>query len=395
MIDFLKNLFVLYIDMGYYMVIGLTLVGILHVYVNKKWVSKHLGNHSFGSVIKASLFGVPLPLCSCGVVPTAVYFKKNGASTGAVVSFLISTPQTGVDSIIATYGLMGPVLAIFRPFAAFISGIVGGGIVNLFARNKDQVVLTSRVPDGLTKSAEEGFIKNSAAPLDSPIDASLDNTPEIDCGCSNHGCEQGCEDDISEMKNDSFSTKLRKMFSYAFGEFLDDIVIHFIVGLIVAALITTLIPDQFFSDLGVNSGIIAMLIMIVIGLPMYICSTSSIPIAIALILKGFSPGAAFVFLFVGPVTNAASLALIGKALGKKITIIYIVTVSALSIAFGYLLDFLLNTFDLSLDLSHYLEGPEAYGLHMYVVSGIFFLIILYTLFKRLYKKDAHAGHNHK
>jgi len=367
MLDFLHNLFILYLDMGYYMVIGLTLVGILHVYVNKKWVSKHLGNHSFGSVVKASLFGVPLPLCSCGVVPTAVYFKKNGASTGAVVSFLISTPQTGVDSIIATYGLMGPVMAIFRPLAAFVSGVVGGGIVNSFASSMD-------------------------TPTDSPI---TEDIPESDCSCNSTSCGQGCEYDIQEMKNTSFLSKLREMFNYAFGEFLDDIVVHFIIGLIVAALITTLIPDQFFSDLGLSSGILAMLIMIVIGLPMYICSTSSIPIAIALILKGFSPGAAFVFLFIGPVTNAASLTLIGKALGKKITVVYILTVSILSIGFGYLLDFILNTFDLSLDLSQYTEGSEGYGIHVYIVAGVFFLIILYTLIKRFRQKHTHAGHSHE
>lgn len=347
--DYFKNLFYLYIDMSFYIVIGLMLVGILHVYINKKWISKHVGDHSFSSVVKASLFGVPLPLCSCGVVPTAVYLKKNGASTGAVVSFLISTPQTGVDSIMATYGLLGPFMAIYRPIAAFVSGIIGGSISNMVAKND------------------------------------LEKEPaEIACAC-------GHEHETATTKK-TLREKLRTVFSYAFGEFLDDIVVHFIIGLLIAAAITTLIPDNFFSEIGLNSGILAMLIMIVIGLPMYICSTSSIPIAIALILKGFSPGAAFVFLFVGPVTNAASLALIIKTLGKKITIIYLITVSAVAIAFGYLLDFLMNNFNILLNLDRYVDGHESYPLHMYIVSGLFLIAIGFSLYRRFFKHDHDCEH---
>lgn len=303
--DFFNALYVLAIDMGFYMVIGLLLVTLFNVLIKKEWISKQLGSGSLWSIIKASILGVPLPLCSCGVVPTGMYLKEQGASDASTASFLISTPQTGVDSIAATYGLMGITFAWFRPVAAFISGIIGGIMVKWF---------------GKTKSLPTQ--ENAAV------------------------CEDGnCAPPVDKTKL-PFNVRLKNSFIYAFGDFVGDIAYHFIVGLIVAALITVLIPADFLVSIGLDSGILAMLVMIIVGAPMYICSTSSIPIALSLIAKGLSPGTAFVFLFMGPFTNVATISILGKKLGSRTTIIYLVSAAISAIGFGYLLDFLIGNLNL-------------------------------------------------
>jgi len=346
----------LFIDMAPYLLIGLIFVGILHVFIKEQFITKHIGKNNILSIVKASLLGVPLPLCSCGVLPMAIQLKKNGASNGAVISFLISTPQTGVDSIIATYGLLGLPFAIFRPFAALISGIIGGVLINIFVKEE----LNFGVND-----------KSTTCNSDT---------------CHSH---DNNENEIHLHSNKvSVSNKIKNLFKYAFGEFLDDISVHFLIGLVVATFITIMIPNDFFEKLGLNSGLISMIIMIVIGLPMYICSTSSIPIAIVLLIKGFSPGAAFVFLFVGPVTNAASIAMLSKTLGKKLTSLYLLVVALLAIAFGYLLDLIFNIMDLKVQLLSMINNKtkEEKSILLLVLAAIFFIIFVRSLFNNIYKK---------
>ncbi|MDX1359533.1 MAG: permease, partial [Clostridia bacterium] len=181
--------------------------------------------------------------------------------------------------------------------------------------------------------------------------------------------------------------KIRKSTSYAFGTFLSDISVHFIVGLLVAALISVLIPDTLLVELGINSGIWAMLVMIVIGLPMYICSTSSIPIALTLMAKGVSPGAAFVFLFMGPFTNVASLAVISKKMGKKTTVLYVAAAILTALAFGFLLDALapVLNFPVYEDMHHH-GVTGAWDIFKIAVAGLFFLFVFYSIFKKIRAK---------
>ncbi len=273
---FVNEFFNIFLDMSLYMLIGMVLTGVLHVVMKKDSIAKHLGQGSRLPAVKAAAFGVPLPLCSCGVLPTTVYLSQNGATTSAVMAFLIATPQTGVDSIIATFGMMGVVFAVYRPIAAFISGVAGGYFIQKIAGSKRIELQT-----------QEEY----------------------------HDCEGGScavEERISKL---SIKDKIKGMFRYAFVDFIDDISLHFVVGVLIAAAITLIIPSGFFESLHINSGILAMLVMLLVGIPMYICSTSSIPIARVLLAKGISPGAAFVFLFAGPATNAASLAVLSKTLG--------------------------------------------------------------------------------
>ena len=235
-----------FLDMSLYMLIGMVLTGVLSVVMKKQTVSKHLGKNSKLPAVKAAALGVPLPLCSCGVLPTTVYLSENGASTSAVMSFLISTPQTGVDSIIATFGMMGLVFAVYRPIAAFVSGVAGGALIQRISGKR-------RIEDSGHAECTDG---SCSVPLASEEERKL-----------------------------TLSEKIKKMAKYAFVEFVDDIAVHFIVGVLIAALITLIIPTGFFESLNISSGILAMIVMLIIGLPMYICSTSSIPIALGLMAK--------------------------------------------------------------------------------------------------------------
>ena len=325
----LKETISLFVEMTPYILFGIVIAGILSVYVNKKYVARHIGGHSFSSIFKAALFGVPLPLCSCGVVPTTVYLRQAGASKPAAMSFLISTPQTGIDSIIATYGMLGPFFAVYRPLAALLTGMWGGFLSLIFDH-----------------SAEK---RNRSFEID-----------EID--------------NVKGFKNKFFRFR-----NYAFVDFVDDIATQFVIGLFLAGIISYLIPDNFFSGTLLADGLPGMLFMIIIGIPLYICSTSSIPIAVALIAKGISPGAAYVFLIAGPATNAASLAVLYKVLGKKQTIIYISAIISGSIVAGLII----NLFYRYTDLVSYIPGIMEHGGHTSLFkqiisngAALFFLFLI-------------------
>jgi len=351
-----------FLDMSLYMLIGMVLTGVLSVVMKKQMVEKNLGKKARLPAVKAAAFGVPLPLCSCGVLPTTVYLSQNGASTSAVMAFLISTPQTGVDSIIATFGMMGAVFAIYRPIAAFISGVAGGMLIQKIAGNK-------RLEDA-----------------DLPEDScgGSDCVPESSC-CGSDSCEtqSDCETQTAKVP---IKEKLRKMVHYAFVEFVDDIALHFVVGVIIAALITIVIPSGFFESLHLGSGILAMIVMLVIGLPMYICSTSSIPIALVLMAKGISPGAAFVFLFAGPATNAASLAVLTKSLGKKTVAVYLAITAVSAIGFGLLLDGLIGWFSLPMPAVLIAGMARGTGWLKIVTGVIFGAVLIRSLVMRVVRR---------
>ncbi len=370
--DYLHNLWELFVDMSFYIMIGLLFTGILHAFVNKDAILKHVGKKSTASVVKASVLGVPLPLCSCGVVPTAMYLGKSGASKGAVVSFLTSTPQTGVDSIIATYGLMGPLFAAYRAVVAFISGIISGIVTNIFCKNDD-------VNYAKPQSSCAGSCTGEPQPQVSACGCAHEPQPQVSaCGCAS---TSECNDKVAKP----LSVKIKSVFTYAFGEFLDEIAAHFVIGLLIAALISTFVPQQWLSNF--SSPLLSMLVMLVIGIPMYICSTASIPIALSLMIKGISPGAAFVFLFAGPVTNIASLAILGKTLGKKVLAIYIGCASVCAISFGLLLDFIIGLTGYS-GITNIIEGSHEHEIPIYmiVVAVIFGILILKSLLKKIFAK---------
>ncbi|MDA3900421.1 MAG: SO_0444 family Cu/Zn efflux transporter [Spirochaetes bacterium] len=342
--EFLKHALGFMLDISPYMVLGLIFVGLLHVFVSKEYVARHIGHPGVFSAIKATLLGVPLPLCSCGVIPTAVYFTRSGASKGAVIAFLISTPQTGVDSIIATYGMLGPVFAVFRPLAAFVSGIFGGIIASF--GDKEKLVTVQK--------------------MDS-----------LDIACTSDTCDTVAP-----------NSKVRQFYNYAFVEFLDDIVLQFILGVIIAALISYFIPGDFFLRYGLATGISGMVMMIIIGIPMYVCATASIPIALALISKGVSPGAVFVFLAVGPMTNAASLTVLYRVLKTRMMAIYLGSGVLFAVIFGYLLDLIVLQTGLAVLPIGIREqkGEEGPSWFVIVLTVLFSSQLIFLLIRKVFRK---------
>jgi len=342
MIDFLHQIWILFVEMSPYLLLGITFVAILDVFVTKDFISRQLRNNRFSSVVKTALFGIPLPLCSCGVVPTSVYLKKSGASKPSVVSFLISTPQTGIDSIVATYGMLGPVFAIFRPLAALVMGVLGGLVTMFFSQSE---------------SNESGYISNTFS-----------------------------FNKIEEQKNINLFAKVRKSLRYAFVEFIDDISTQFLFGLIVAGAIAFLVPDDFFATTFGGNELLAMLSVIIFAIPMYVCATASIPIAVSLMMKGFSPGVAYVFLVAGPVSNAASLAILHKVLGKKLLAIYVLVVTVSSVVFGFLLNYIfhITSIDPHTQMSHSHIHTANFSYLDYLFAIIFLFLILSSIYRKYF-----------
>lgn len=293
----------LLLESSIYVIFGLLVAGLMRVFLNPNSVVKHLGRGRFSSVFKAALLGIPIPLCSCGVLPAAASLKKQGANNGATTAFLISTPESGVDSIAMTYALMDPVMTVARPAAAFATAAVAGVTENLFPPSPSSGPLQR--PD-----------------LSCPVDACCDGQ---DCAPADHA------------RHHSLVQKIRAGLKYAATDVWGDIASWYMFGLLLAGVITTLIPDGIMVR-HLGGGWSSMLLMLVIGIPLYICATASTPIAAALVLKGVSPGAALVFLLVGPATNVTSLTVLWGLLGKRATAIYLVALAAMAVFSGLILD---------------------------------------------------------
>jgi uncharacterized membrane protein YraQ (UPF0718 family)/copper chaperone CopZ len=275
-------------EMSPYLLLGFLIAGILKVYVPKEKYIGHIARPTFRSVLWAALAGVPLPLCSCGVIPTGLSLRREGASKGATVSFLISTPQTGVDSIMATGSLLGLPFALLRPLAAFIIGIAGGAATNKWGKTSSSAEIPRE--DG------ESIYKGKNRPL--------------------------------------------QVLHYAFVEMIQDIGKWLIVGILTAGLIALFIPESLFTAY-LNNPLLNMLIVLAVAVPTYTCATGSIPVAAVLMMKGLTPGAALVFLMAGPATSIASITVIAKALGKRTLFIYLCSIIAGAVTFGLLVDYAL------------------------------------------------------
>jgi uncharacterized membrane protein YraQ (UPF0718 family)/copper chaperone CopZ len=270
-------------EMSPYLLLGFLFAGILRVVFPRKMITRYMGQNNFRSVFNASLLGVPMPLCSCGVLPAGIGFYRNGASKGPTISFLISTPQTGVDSILATYSLLGLPLAIIRPVVALVTGLVGGVLGNAAERNsKDEKARSN-----------EGEVP--------------------------------------------YERSVKELFRYGFVELIQDISKWLVIGMLVAALLSVLIPGDFFTST-ISSEYLAMLLMLAASVPLYICATGSIPIAAVLLMKGLAPGAALVLLMAGPATNIATMAVIGNTLGKRSLWVYLGTIIGGALFFGILVN---------------------------------------------------------
>ncbi|MBD3307667.1 SO_0444 family Cu/Zn efflux transporter [candidate division KSB3 bacterium] len=294
----------IFVEMAPYICLGFLMAGLIHVFVETQTIFTYLGKGRIKSVIYAALIGIPLPLCSCSVVPTTAGLKKQGANNGAAMSFLIATPETGVDSIAVTYALLDPIMTIFRPIAAFLTAVVAGISENLWGNAYQE--------------PEERISSERSCSVDNCCDDS-------DCASE------------TQQRPRTLLKKLAAALQYGFGTIVHDIGKWLIIGVAVAGAISVIIPEDLLRS-HLPGGIFSMLIMLLVGIPFYICATASTPIAAALILKGVSPGAAFVLLLAGPATNAATISVIYGVFRRRATIIYLSSIAICAIGMGLLLD---------------------------------------------------------
>ena len=321
-------------DMSPWLLLGFLIAGLLHVFFPDGKINKLLGRSNMKSVLRAALIGIPLPLCSCGVIPTGISIYKNGASKGASISFLISTPQTGVDSILVTYSLLGLPFAVVRPIVALITGVFGG------------------------------FFTNNLMPEDGQKTEITDN---------------------SKNSNGKHKNIISEIFNYAFVDFLQDIAKWLIIGLLLAALIAIFVPNDFFASY-IHNDFLGMLIILAASIPVYVCATSSVPIAAVLLMKGISPGAALVFLMAGPATNAATISVIGNSMGKKTLFVYLGTLILGALLSGLFIDYLLprDWFTLVENMHQLDHGLLPIWLN--ISSGVLLVALLLNIYIRKFYK---------
>ncbi|MFH2001747.1 MAG: SO_0444 family Cu/Zn efflux transporter, partial [Planctomycetota bacterium] len=301
-----------------FMLLGILFAGALRYLISEKRFVSYFGGNDLKSVGLAALFGVPIPLCSCSVLPMMISLRQRGASKGATTSFLISAPETGVDSIGITYALLDPIFTIARPVAALISAVVTGSVVNLFVRR--------------------GWDRNGAPSAPGPLpEAACCNATPADSGEKPSAASCCCADKVQGKKGEEEGSFFRKSIRYSFGPLIDSLTPLLILAFTCSALIGVFIPDRFLENTIVH-GWSGMVIMLLIGIPVYVCATSSTPLVAALLLKGLSPGAALVFLLSGPVTNLGTIIAVMHQMGKRVMVIYVVCTAILTLLAGGIID---------------------------------------------------------
>ena len=387
---FVHEFITLFSEMAPFLLLGFLLAGILHVWVpNHVYVPK-ISKPNFASVLWAALFGVPLPICSCGVIPTSIAIRKEGASKGASVSFLISTPATGVDSILATYSLLGLPFAILRPVAAFATALFGGVLTNFATRGEeshDGVAALRGAMSDLKHEHHEHEHHHDREHCECGDHGDCDGD-DCGCGCSEHGC---CCDN-RDVHDASFMEKLKETFRYGLVNMVGDVSKWLMIGLVLGALISAFVPNELFLALR-EYPLLCMVCVLLLAMPMYTCATGSIPLALALVAKGITPGAALVLLMAGPATSIASMLVVGKAFGKRTLVAYLVSIAVGAIGFGFIVDtFFMDTF-LSAMLpqgSAECHGHGVLGVFDYVCAGLLAAFMIYAKF--VHKGcDGHCG----
>lgn len=299
-LDIFRSAASVFYEAAPYVLLGFAVAGLLRMYIQPDSVAHYFRHGRVRSVVYAALLGIPIPLCSCGVVPAVAGLKKQGANNGACLAFLISAPETGADSIALTYSLMDPIMTVMRPIAALVTASCAGLLENFTGRSYGE---------------SSGI--------------------QPDRTCLVDGCCDGIDCDPETHRNHHTTTeKLVAGLRFAFSELMDDLSIYFVLGILLAGVITVIIPESALTG-HFGTGILAYLGMLVVSLPLYVCATLSTPVAAALVLKGMSPGAALVLLLAGPATNMATITMVGGILGRRTLAVYLgsIVVCTLGLAF--------------------------------------------------------------
>lgn len=290
---------------------GLLATALFRAFVNPADVVRSLGAPGFGSSVRAALFGAPLPMCSCGVLPAAFALHRGGASKGATSSFMVSVPETNPEAIIVSWGMLGPALAIIRPVTALVAAVTTGVLVDRYAASDP--------------------VKDKGGP---------DHQHAHDDCCSKDHCHGGADQEVvlahTGSARPSRRARLREGLFYTFTDVIDGISTWIVVGLLVAGIITALLPPDFLGSIG--SGPIAILVALVISVPLYVCASGSIPMGAALLFAGASPGVVLAFLLAGPSTNIATMGAIRQEMGARVMWIYTGTIAATAFVAGLMVD---------------------------------------------------------
>ncbi|HFC30326.1 MAG TPA: permease [Oceanospirillales bacterium] len=397
--NFLNNLFDLALDASFWLVIGLFIGGIFKTLIPTALLQKHLAKDGFGSIIKAAILGAPLPLCSCGVIPAAMGLRESGASKSATTSFLVSTPETGVDSVFITYAMMGPFMAIARPIIAILSAITTGSLVTIFDVNTTHVTDEKIESSCCSSSKKEETSCCSSIVEDEKSETSCcSSTPkeetehkESNSCCSSSSDESRdnkqdscCSTQTNTHKTDTFLAKISYGVKYAFTELLDNIIFWLVIGLIFAAVVQTFVPHDLLIQYG--TGLTGMFIMLIVGIPMYVCATASTPLAAGFLLAGISPGAVIVFLLAGPATNMATLGIIGKQMGKRTMILYLIGIMATALISGFVINYLVSHWNI--DITQHLDTGHNH-IPLWLQLAAFLLLVFMSsrhFINKLWKK---------
>ncbi|MDK1288591.1 SO_0444 family Cu/Zn efflux transporter [Pseudoalteromonas umbrosa] len=383
---FINNFWQLFVISAPWLMLGLLLAGLLNVFIPKDFLQRHLGKEGLWTTIKAALIGAPMPLCSCGVIPAAIGLRRAGGSKSATTAFLVSTPETGVDSISVSYALLGPFMAIIRPIAAVTSAITAGLLVGRDSQDEagketsesptaNHASCCSKEPQvaasscaSQPKNLDENSIscrakepqvaasscvtqpknldedKASCCNKEPVVAPKLEREQASCCASDNKKFEPEVSTCCSsKVKNEnSLLSQLWQAVKFSCNKLLSDTMVWLLIGIFFAALVQTFVPTAFLAQWG--DGILAMIVVILISIPMYICATASTPIAAGLLLAGVSPGAVLVFMLAGPATNVATIGVVAKELGRRAVVAYITAVIGVAIVFGFLTDYLVSHF---------------------------------------------------
>lgn len=363
-VDIIKEFFYFLMEASPYMLLGFFVAGLLKAFLPDDLVKKHIGSGKKSGILKASAFGIPIPLCSCGVVPAVAGIRKQGGGKGSVVSFLVSTPETGVDSIAITYALLGPVMAVIRPVAAFFSALVTGFLVHFLGNNKDDLT-------------EETITQTTCS---SGCCSSLDHEKK-NSFVLNHPHE------IFSLNNkkgpDSLSLKFKKGMKFAFIDLISDISLWFIIGVFFAAIIAVFITPEMVAAVSDKNRFLVMGAMLGVSVPLYVCASSSTPVAAAFLMTGVSPGAALIFLLAGPATNAASFSMVSKIIGKRSAIIYLLGIIVTSVIAGIVTDWIYFNWSFQI-LPSSVEIISEPGFYIKLISTmILSFLIIYPFIKKI------------
>lgn len=346
--QFLSNFVDVSLEAAPWLLFGLLAAGLIKVWIPESFMKRVLGGKGAWPVVKAAFVGAPLPLCSCGVLPAAIGLKRAGASDGATLSFLVATPETGVDSIGVSYVLLGPFMTIVRVLAAIASAI-STGLLAVFVLAKQEEIVDV-------------------------VHSKSNTTTETVASCcsSEDSCSSsGSSSTSSENTELTFWSRNLNGLKYALSDIWDDITYWLLFGIAVAALLSTFVPGQALAEWG--SGLPAMIIMLLIGIPMYICATASTPLAAGLLIAGISPGTILVLLLAGPATNMATIAILFKEMGKRVVIVYLTGIAISSIGFGLLIDYIVEIYHV--DINAQIEGATEVVPEWIALVSIFVLVV--------------------